>query len=315
MSSSASEGYLTEKLGNARQALLASGYYLGTPEPRWEDKVTWKRIGKAERLVSVEDDVIATAAYKAFEESDQLGKAPNPPDPVMLSAVVHVSEEDYWLTSCGMWRGDSPVARTLADVKPTCVGVAPVHAVFAEDFRLVLENVNNLMEMSRAYDRRKGVIIGALEKSGALNREDGNVGGTSTPSTDSVSRVPVQYTIAQWPAFYSEAQEQLKTMVDTHRVNYLRAFDMHGNLIEPQDYRKHLQGALVQIHFTLTHWAIGGRSGDAPTDIYTADICNMRVLSPPPSYGMAVTPRKRKFHAKDPLTPDISPKKFRTFLQ
>ncbi|KIL66376.1 hypothetical protein M378DRAFT_160817 [Amanita muscaria Koide BX008] len=41
----------------------------------------------------------------------------------------------------------------------------------------------------------------------------------------------------------------------------------------------------------------------------------MRVLSPPPSYtyGMAVTPGKRKCHAKDPLTPDISPKFFRTF--
>ncbi|KAM6492482.1 hypothetical protein JOM56_012206 [Amanita muscaria] len=90
---------------------------------------------------------------------------------------------------------------------------------------------------------------------------------------------------------------------------------MHGNLIEPQDYRRHLQGALAQVHFSLTHWAIGSRSGEGPIDIYTADICNMRVLSPPANYGMAVTPRKRKFHAKDPVTPDIRPKRFRNFAE
>ncbi|KAM6499889.1 hypothetical protein JOM56_005397 [Amanita muscaria] len=156
---SASEGYLTEKLQNAREALLSDGYYLGTLEEKWSDKLTWVRIGKAERLVTVEEDAIASAAYKSFEESDQLGKTPTPPEPVMLSAVIRVSEEDYWLTSCGMWRGTSPVAQTLADVKPTCVGVAPAHAVFAGDFRFVLDNLASLMDMSRTYDRRKGVLI------------------------------------------------------------------------------------------------------------------------------------------------------------
>ncbi|KIL55635.1 hypothetical protein M378DRAFT_182185 [Amanita muscaria Koide BX008] len=158
-SQSATEGYLTEKLQNAREALIIGKYYLGTPEESWADKLTWKRIGKAGRLVTVEDDAVASAAYKSFEESDQRGKPPNPPDPVILSAVVRVSDEDYWLTSCGMWNGLSPVARTLADVKPTCVGIAPGHSVFAEDFRFVLDNVERLMEMSRVYERRKGVLI------------------------------------------------------------------------------------------------------------------------------------------------------------
>lgn len=125
--------------------------------------------------------------------------------------------------------------------------------------------------------------------------------------------VPPEYTIASWPAWYPQAQEELKTMINTHRVNYLNAYDMHGRLIEPNNYRKFLKGALVQVHFTLTHWSINGKPPRSPCDIFAADIHSMRVLVPPVSYGSPVTPRKRKFYKTDPLTPDISPKKFRVF--
>ena len=134
-----------------------------------------------------------------------------------------------------------------------------------------------------------------------------------------VADVPPEYTIAQWPTYYDEAEVALKSLVDTHRVNYLEAYDMHGKLLWPSQYRKYLQGALVQIHFTLTHWSIGGkpakdgRPGRVATDTYVADIFSMRVLVPPADYGQPVTPRKRKFHKSDPMTLDISPKKFRTF--
>ena len=105
-------------------------------------------------------------------------------------------------------------------------------------------------------------------------------------------------------------------MVDTHRVNYLEAYDMHGRLIEPSRYRSHLQGAIVQVHFTLTHWSIGERKrGEVlmpACDTFAADIYSMRVLIPPQNHG-PVTPRKRKFYKSDPMTPDISPKKFKAF--
>ncbi len=35
---------------------------------------------------------------------------------------------------------------------------------------------------------------------------------------------------------------------------------MHGKLIKPQNYRKYLEGALVCITFSLTHWSIGKKS-------------------------------------------------------
>ena len=106
------------------------------------------------------------------------------------------------------------------------------------------------------------------------------------------------------------AKEALTLMEKTHRVNYLEAFDMHERLIQPSKYRKVLQGALVQMHFTMTHWYIGPKGQRHASDVFVADIYSMCVLTPPKATG-PVTPRKRKFANMDPMTPDISPKKFR----
>ncbi|KAM6490518.1 hypothetical protein JOM56_010343 [Amanita muscaria] len=62
-------------------------------------------------------------------------------------------------------------------------------------------------------------------------------------------------------AIYSlcQAQEELRNMVDTHCVQYLQVYNMNGHLIEPSEYHKNLQGALVQVHFAVTRWAISTR--------------------------------------------------------
>ena len=49
-------------------------------------------------------------------------------------------------------------------------------------------------------------------------------------------------------------------------------------------------------------------------DAFSVDIYSMRVLTPPKIYG-PVTPRKRKFVNSDPMTLDITPKKFRNFTK
>ena len=66
----------------------------------------------------------------------------------------------------------------------------------------------------------------------------------------------------------------------------------------------------------LTHWSIGQKKkGEVlmpACDTFAADIYSMRVLIPPQNHG-PVTPRKCKFHKSDPMTPNISPKKFKAF--
>lgn len=123
--------------------------------------------------------------------------------------------------------------------------------------------------------------------------------------------IPEQYTIAGWHVQTDEAHEALKKMQHTHHIHHLEAYNMHGKLLWPCHYRKYLQDVLVWVHFTLKHWSISGKN-KTPCDTYTADIFSMHVLVPPPTSG-PITPKKRKFLQTDPLTPNISPKKFKTF--
>ena len=117
--------------------------------------------------------------------------------------------------------------------------------------------------------------------------------------------------MASWHVQSDEVQEVLAKMQHTHSVNYLKAYNIYGKLLWPCHYRKYLQEVLFQVHFTLKHWSITGKK-KTPCDTYAADMFSMHILVPPPTSG-PVTPKKCKFFQEDPLTPDISPKKFKAF--
>jgi hypothetical protein len=71
--------------------------------------------------------------------------------------------------------------------------------------------------------------------------------------------------------------------------------DACGHLINPRDYRKHLQGAIVQMHFMMAHWAIPVKNGLPACDTFVADITSISVLvAPKPS--LPSTPKKRKIN-------------------
>ncbi|KAF7984151.1 hypothetical protein HWV62_16808 [Athelia sp. TMB] len=314
---SASE-FLAEKLRNARDALIARGSYLGVTGVA--DGYRWERVGRTNKLV--------TAAAATAHREAQIEYAANPDSnpvpeisPAVLSAVVLITEDDFYMTSCGMWNGPTTAARTFADVKPTCTGAQPDHAVFANDFPAVCENITALMEKARTpgFKDVKGVKVNTGGSGIKIkfrhvlferkdSKEDNHITPNALANVDR-EEIPRQFTMAEWPAFYDQAKEALATMKDTHNVNYLEAYDMHGRLIFPREYRTVLSGALAQIHFTLSHWSISGK-GRIPSDVFAADVYSIRVLVPPKSRG-GVTPRKRKFQNLDPMTPDISPKKLR----
>jgi len=130
----------SDRLQTTRNSLLTSQYYIG--KPGVSDQLTWFRFGK-------EDCVVTREALETFHSSNNAPDleplVPAPPDPVELSAVVLITPDDFWLTSCGMWKGPTSVARTLADVKPTCTGDVPQETIFAQDFDSVMENINSLV--------------------------------------------------------------------------------------------------------------------------------------------------------------------------
>src|ERR1700722_6574947 len=156
-SSTASEGYLTETLNNARKSLLKKGLYLGVPGVM--SRLEWHRVGKVHYL-STAEDVKNALARNAELDPNAPSTEVEAPSYAVLSAVVFIPPEGYWLTSDGMWRGPEN-GFAFSQVKPTCTGAAPRHPVFSDDFASVLSNMDNIMEDARTSSdtEMKGTIV------------------------------------------------------------------------------------------------------------------------------------------------------------
>jgi hypothetical protein len=103
------------------------------------------------------------------------------------------------------------------------------------------------------------------------------------------------FDIHNWPVSSEAARHDLETMVETHRVVPIPAYDADGNLIHLRNYRKMLRGAIVQVDFHLTHLPIARKQdGTSVADSYTADVVSIRVLKQPTT---SVT-TKRKIAAR-----------------
>lgn len=160
---SATAGFLNEKLRNAREALVLSdkAIYLGLPDKLSD--LRWVRVGNADLLVTEESAAEYLEAQQALQ-ADPGAPAPSAPKSAVLSAVVHIPAEDYWLTSDGMWKGPTDAAKTLADVKPSCTGQVPTHEVFSGDYANVLKHLKTILDMARTkgFQQSKGVLVNGL---------------------------------------------------------------------------------------------------------------------------------------------------------
>ena len=66
-----------------------------------------------------------------------------------------------------------------------------------------------------------------------------------------------------------------------HYVFLVPVYDMHGHLIKPIQYRNQLEGAVIELHFKLRHWSIGGKDSEPNSDTYIADVTQIHVLVHP----------------------------------
>ncbi|KAI5990489.1 hypothetical protein EDD15DRAFT_2198069 [Pisolithus albus] len=124
----------------------------------------------------------------------------------------------------------------------------------------------------------------------------------SIPNPDSLSEDA--FTFEQWPLTQERHCAELLTLKSTHHLLPVPAYDLEGNLLKTSTYCRNLQGALVEIHFTLSHWGIAG----VKRDIYRGEIELIQLLEPPPTSSAAVQKRKLPLH----LDTDEGPAKKRT---
>lgn len=108
------------------------------------------------------------------------------------------------------------------------------------------------------------------------------------------------WSIHNWPCATDAGRNALTDIVDTYHVVPVPAYEIDGRLMSPVDYQRHLSKAVVELHFTLTHFTIAEKDGKkGGSDVYTPDLHSMRVLKKPTP--TITSPRKRKISTKDPM--------------
>jgi hypothetical protein len=159
------EAFRAQRLQNARHNLVTTGLYLG--ENAFRSQVVWRHVGRSNELVTKTSAEAVAAAQNAQLGSDAPDVAISASlEPAILSVITQISDDDYWLTPCAMWRGSTSAAATLADAKATCIGGASRHVVIAPDFTKFLTNIRWIMDQTRTpcYKRQEGVVVDGLLK-------------------------------------------------------------------------------------------------------------------------------------------------------
>lgn len=117
--------------------------------------------------------------------------------------------------------------------------------------------------------------------------------------------------MSNWPIKSSDAMDAQKDMLLTHRPIPLPAYNVAGDLIQPDQCQKLLVESLARVTFTLTHWFIDNRKkGGDRNNTFVADVQSIRILVEPPQQSMS--PRKRKTAHRDPGV-DSPSRKFQSF--
>ncbi|KIK25255.1 hypothetical protein PISMIDRAFT_9645 [Pisolithus microcarpus 441] len=102
-----------------------------------------------------------------------------------------------------------------------------------------------------------------------------------------------------WPLTKEWTCVELLGLKASHCILPLPMYDLAGNLIRPSAYCCSLQGAIVEVHFTLSHWGIAS----AKRDVYGRVIQLICILMPPAPTSVTTRKRKLALHIKDDDSP------------
>lgn len=117
-----------------------------------------------------------------------------------------------------------------------------------------------------------------------------------------------EYTAGDWPVTHDGTREELESLLATHRIRPIPAWDENGHFIKPDAYRRSLEEAIVEVHFTLAHWAIAGKKSMPGNDAFVGEIDTIHVLVPPRVISRGAN-RKRKLKLRLEDGPGGSKKK------
>ncbi|KAI6016903.1 hypothetical protein BKA83DRAFT_4329313 [Pisolithus microcarpus] len=100
------------------------------------------------------------------------------------------------------------------------------------------------------------------------------------------------YSFENWPLARERNRAELLRLKHGHVLWPAPAYDLNKDLLHPSTYRQCLRGAIMEIHFTLTHWSIAS----SVCDVYGAVMKAIRILVPPVVSPSAGKKRKLPLH-------------------
>lgn len=290
---------ITSRLSLARDRLLHHGFYLG--DSSIIDKLHWVQDGRGHALTSIsipdsnaDVDVLITVPPVELPSDNSLTTSP---DHATLTAIVRVDRNDFWLTSDGGYQGPTAVCKELLQVKPSCALTDPATMPVSADFAVVLETLHLITEKCVTPGYSAGASFFSTDGDGGPRFKlrhklfeciDGGDDGVGESVEDKGAGIKME----DWPLTKEKNRAELLALSSTHRILPLPAYDLAGNLIRPAAYRRCLQGAIVEVHFTLSHWGIA----KAKRDVYGGEIQLMRVLVPPSTPSFPSKKRKLPQH-------------------
>jgi hypothetical protein len=135
---------VADTMKRVQQAVCESDHlYLGSLTAR--KGVGWIADGKAQRLVSRADVDIADRKHDI------------PLSPAVLTMIVRITHEDFWMMSDAQWRPNGVVP--FADIKLTTTGGMPEWPALAEDFKTAIGNIRYFMQLAHTAGATEAGVI------------------------------------------------------------------------------------------------------------------------------------------------------------
>ncbi|KAI6152450.1 hypothetical protein BKA82DRAFT_140746 [Pisolithus tinctorius] len=278
---------MSNALVAAQSRLFRTGLYLA--DEKLCEKVHWVPHGHGHTLA-------------LLPHADDTAAAPHVL--ACLAAIVRVDSKDFWLSADGGYQGPNHISREIVEVKPSCAVCAPYPAgMLNNDFTSVVSNLRLLQDrcVTSGYSPGKSFF-----STDGLGNPHFKVRHTflEVPTRLMYSEADGLFSFENWLLTKEKNRAELLALKSTHRLVPLVATDVSGHRVNPFAYRRCLQDAIVELHFTFSHWGIAR----SKQDVYAANIVFMRVLVPPHAFSM---PANKRMAPTPAMASDSAAKKSR----
>ncbi|KAI6017791.1 hypothetical protein BKA83DRAFT_4496954 [Pisolithus microcarpus] len=229
-----------------------------------------------------------------------------------MDSLQRIDQEDFWLTPDGRYQGPNGVWKEFLDVKPSCTLMNPGMEPVMSDFPVTLHMLQSFTQhcMTPGFSSGKSFFSGdehgpscfklchklfevhlytvSIGKHYSwwvvlVQRIKSNLDGELTSQTTMSAAATDPFSFKLWPLTKEWTCVELLGLKASHCILPLPI----------------LQGAIVEVHFTLSHWGIAS----AKRDVYGRVIQLICILMPPAPTSVTTRKRKLALHIKDDDSP------------